>query len=136
MPETYRAPAGWRRRFVALAALVLTLGLVAMAGPATSAHAQGENAQAFCLGVWLAPYGQSGDRCWSTGQYLTAVWARSYEASVCVDAAQNGNLVKEWACAPAGYLAAIGFDGSRWLNGVVRNNRFQRTYNYEGFIWW
>jgi hypothetical protein len=102
----------------AVASVVLAFGWMS-AGPISDANA---GAAYFCNGAWLAPYGQGGDRCYGPGQYLTGVQAISGQHSVCVNATQNGNLVASWNCAPVSNWAGMGFDGSRWLNPVVRNN--------------
>lgn len=110
---------GRAKRLAALTALALALLSAALvSGPISNANA---GAAYFCNGAWVAPYGQGGDRCWGPGQNLTGVQAIAQQ-SVCVNAAQNGVLVQSWNCAPAANWAGMGFNGTRWLNPVVRNN--------------
>ena len=107
-------------------ALALTLMLCAvtvvtvMTGFAANAHASGETW--FCNGASVAPYGQSGDRCWGPGQNLRTVTGTSAQHSVCVNAANNGNLVTSWVCGAAGGWPTLGFGCCVWKNGVIRNN--------------
>jgi hypothetical protein len=128
------------RRAVVLVCLTSALASAALlAGYVSNAHAEPPDPwQPFCVGVTLAPWGQSRDRCYAPGQKLTAVYGKSLETSVCVNAVQNGTLVTpEWRCAERGQLAVMRFDGSRWLNGVIRNNnRSVRTRVYEGKYFW
>jgi hypothetical protein len=127
------------RRTAVLAALTCAmLTSVLMVGQVSSASAGPEYYESFCK-VWLGPYGkpQGPDRCYATGHYLVQVLARSFETSVCVDATQNGNLVHSWSCNVAGSYASDSYDGSRWLNGVVRNNNPNvSTLVWEALVGW
>lgn len=117
---------------IALAAALLSSAMVT--GPVSNANAgDGE----FCVGAWLAPYGSSGDRCWGNGNYLTHIQAYSAQHSICVGGAQNGWLVKPWSCASGPWTwTYMGFDGSRWLNPVVRNNAASNSQVRSSIVIW
>jgi hypothetical protein len=108
-----------RRSTLLLAGLATAIAMfLALIGPVTQAHA---GAEYFCY--YLAgPYGGASDRCYSQNpQHLTWVRSYGYNHSACSDAYWGG-LVASWACAPTGNWSNSYFDGSRYLQGVVRNN--------------
>lgn len=115
-----------RRGLLLLATLVATVGMFAAlaAGPVAKAQAGGEY---FCYYL-AAPYGQSGDRCYSpNARWLTWVRAYGYDHSACSNAWKDG-LVTNWACAPTATWSNSYFDGTRFMLGVIRNNN-QSNYN-------
>jgi hypothetical protein len=84
--------------------------------------------QDFCTSFNAAPFHQAGDRCYAsdrggTYMYIYILDGGGNEHSGCVDAVDlSWNLVTNWRCSPAGQFGEIDFDGTRWLQGVVRNN--------------
>lgn len=85
--------------------------------------------QRFCTNVNVAPHHQSDrDRCYASNRggsylYLYQVYGGGNEHSGCIDAVDaSWNLVTNWSCSYAGSWSQLDFDGTRWLQGVVRNN--------------
>lgn len=118
-------PAVGRRRLrrgavlLALTCVMLTAGMMT-----TASSASAQALEPFCFGAWVAPLNQGGDRCFSGGHWLTSVIANSYDHSICVNGWQNGGPMTNWNCTsgPGGAFAGVTMDGSRFGNGVIRNN--------------
>jgi hypothetical protein len=123
------------RRLSVLIALTVALAVSFWMAAPRDAHAD-PVAQPFCAGAWLTPQGQGGDKCFSSGQWLTGVWGRAYNASVCVNGWINGGPASNWACQVTGVYAQIGFNGSRFMNGVIANNN-PNSWNQvaDGWYW-
>lgn len=110
------------RTMALLTAFVASVALCfSMVGPAPKA-----NAENFCTYVWVAPYGQPGDRCTaSTWMWIYGVTVQSYEHSGCADAVDvYYNLVRSWVC-------SAGPESINWVffspneiprKGIIRNN--------------
>lgn len=81
-------------------------------------------------GVTLAPYGQSGDRCWGPSQQrLLSVWVSTSQRSGCVTYASPSNELQDsWYCVGSGTSAGkyVRNDGG-YHKAVVRNNNL--TYS-------
>lgn len=135
MSQTQATRVGFYRRLAVLFAVCLsavTLFSAANASPAS--------AGLFCNYVWLAPYGQGGDRCWGPAQRALN-WAsvRTYERAGCVNIADvNNNLTQSWACGGAGsapgYAAAVGIPiyPNSYYKGVIRNNNLSFGGRFTG----
>jgi hypothetical protein len=113
-----RRMAGYAAAFAAL--LGVTIALAALPSPARAS----EN---FC-GQTLAPYGQSGDRCYGTMAYIFGTTVETYERAGCIDVADgSNNLLQSWSCGAAGSSPGpaaeilLANDGVR-RKGVARNN--------------
>lgn len=113
-----------------IAVLVAMLAAIWMsAGPISSANAgMGQ----FCWGVGVGAWGQCTAE-W--GQNLTAVFGKGGQHSACVDAYYSGSLIHEWVCSPTNEWAFIGFNGTRWMQGTVRNNTASNNVLY-GEMWY
>lgn len=123
-----------RRLIVLLALTSLLFSAGWMVTQAQSAHAE-EVAVGFCGGTTLKPLNEGGDKCFSPGQWLTQVWGQG-EWAVCVNGWINGGPASNWACAGAKTYAAIGFNGTRFMNGVIRNNTFKNNFIWNGWYWY
>jgi hypothetical protein len=100
--------------FVAAAAMFFSTG-----APDASAKTE----YGFCE-VWLAPYGQYGDRCnaWGGGQ-LNHTRVYGFTHSACIDYTNgiDANLMYSWACtgSPPGGSPAVR-EVSFWNDGIYR----------------
>ncbi len=136
MLRVHGAPGLGRRahRLVLLAALVALFSSALMFAQAPTAHAE-PVAQPFCNGAWLLGQNQAESKCFSPGQYLTEVEARAYQASVCVNGWINGGAASNWNCGIKGTYVGIRFNGSRFMNGVIRNNVDGWNQVESGWYW-
>jgi hypothetical protein len=123
--------AGAAARKGLLLLLLFAAGCTFYLGSASTARA-GEN---YC-GVYLQPYGQNGDRCYSLGRYIHTVSMVTYERAGCLSLANSSNqLLTSWQCAAAGSAPAaatyfaLNDDGVR-RKGVIRNNNL----SYKGYF--
>ncbi len=125
-----------RRVLYIAIALVAALALwVAALGAPSKAAAVG-----FCGGVYLAPYGQGGDRCWGPAvNGLDKGWVKTQERAGCVTIADGANnLLTSWVCGPAGSwpgLAASAYlfnTPGTWRKAVIRNNNLSLGGNFGG----
>lgn len=124
-----RPSGGWKVGFVVLIAAAATIA-------ALNVHPAPASASENYCGVTLAPYGQSGDRCYGTGAFLFGTTVETFERAGCVDVANSENvLLQSWSCGAAGSwpgpAAEILFsnDGVR-RKGVARNN----NTSFSGFF--
>lgn len=119
-----------RRGALLLVALAASIGMfcAVAAGPVTKAHAGGEH---FCY-VVASPHGQCG------GPSRWTTWVRSYGYwhSACSNAFQGGSPVTNWACAPTHTWSNSYFDGTRWMQGVIKNNVGvnNQIWGYQEFL--
>jgi hypothetical protein len=119
----------------------MLLGLWATAGPVASANATSQN---FCSYAYLAPYGKSGDRCysgWRDGGFGAYLWSvhsgEIHSTSVCVNAIEWEGLITNWRCNIAGYDASLNLpNNSRWLHGAVRNNNMSSSTYVLPWVWY
>jgi hypothetical protein len=86
----------------------------------------------FC---WANPVGAWGQCTASWGQWLTSVHGKGGQHSGCVNAYHGGSLVSSWACSPTNEWAFIGYNGSRWMQGTVKNNTGSNNVLY-GEMWY
>jgi hypothetical protein len=107
---------GARRTRLLIAALAAAAALiVAMAaGPVSQARATG--AEYFCYAS-VGGYGT----CIGNAHWLILVRSLGYQHSSCSDA-WSGGPVQEWHCAAVNQWSNSYFDGSRWMQGAVKNN--------------
>jgi len=110
----------------------ITIFAAAKAPPASATTAYN-----FC-NVTLAPYGQSGDRCYAWGGgYLYGVDLVTYERSGCSTVSDgSGNLIQSWTCFPKGSSPAA--YELHWVNDgvyrkpVIRNNNLSYSGHFAG----
>lgn len=130
------APRHMSKRAMALvAALAAT---VAMSFAMAQAPTASANLVGFCSSVWLAPYGQAGDRCMqgqgAANNYINFA-VNTYARSGCVAIAEYwGVQIDSWACAPA-YSTVNTFLGSKppgLYRGFIRNNNTVHAATFGG----
>lgn len=114
---------------------LLLLLLLASACTVFFASASTAKAENYCH-VYLQPYGQGGDRCYSYSRYIHGVTMATYERAGCLSVANGSNqLLMSWQCAAAGSIPAAAV--TLWFNddgirrkGVIRNNNL----SYKGYF--
>lgn len=113
----------------------LTIALLSMAWMfAQDARAE-EVAEPFCGGTTLAPLNKSGDKCFSPERWLTSTWGEG-ELPICVNGWINGGPASNWNCGPALTYVTIGFNGTRFMHGVIRNtNESKNNLIWNGWYW-
>lgn len=120
---------------VAAAAVALILPI---AGPAAKAEASPSNGiNHFCKQAWLAPYGQSGDRCFAGHDLWGHIYNVTLETSQragCVNyAGWYYELYTSWVCTGNNSATSIYVpsDGGSY-QGVIRNNNLNYGGNFSG----
>lgn len=84
----------------------------------------------FCYGT-LAPYGQGGDRCWGSMQYMYGINLVTYERAGCADVANGSNeLLEAWTCIGSSNVMELHYTPSIRRKAVARNNNL----TYSGFF--
>jgi hypothetical protein len=125
-----------------LAALAATVALSIAAGPVSSASADPGPPWRFCDGVWLAPYGQPGDRCFMptsmAGDHMTLSVITWQRAGCVALLGYYGEQLDSWTCGPAtgGTFAATYYVAmSRpfgYYRAAIRNNNLSNTGQFNG----
>lgn len=117
--------------------LLLTALLAAIAGWVVAAP-QSAQASNFCTNVFLAPYGQGGDRCFSNLAQTASAGVVTHERAGCVDFADgSNNLLRSWVCGAAGSgggFAVLIYNGDTniWIKSVIRNNNLSYGAHFDG----
>jgi hypothetical protein len=108
-----------------LAAIVVAAMLLAMTAPRAEAV---EGQQAFCVNVWMDPYGSQYDNCGAWEKHWNFYFkVVSQEHSACVSATTNGwksGLVFTWSCTsgPNGLQEIVAYPPYIETYGIIRNN--------------
>jgi hypothetical protein len=119
------------RRLVAIGVLLSALLMCTWMAVGPVSNAQAAIGQ-FCWGAGVGPWGHC-TAGW--GQWLGSVHGKGGQHTGCVNAYWNGGLVTNWACSPRNTWAFIGFDGSRWMQGTVKDNSGNSNVLY-GEMWY
>jgi hypothetical protein len=133
-----------KRRFPRLLAsfsvvAALLIAIAATSAPrADAAPRPGENR--FCEMRWLAPFGQSGDRCFAGDELwgrLLSVELKTYQRAGCVNyTGWYYEYYTGWVC--TGNYSSTGInvprDGGSY-RGVIRNNNLTYSANFTGTEW-
>lgn len=123
------------RRYLVVAILTLVGAALLL-----SMSPQKAAASNFCTNVWLAPYGQGGDRCWGpSAQGVNYAQVVTYTRAGCVSIADgSNNLLTSWVCGGAGsapgYAAAAyyPYNYSQYRKAVIRNNNTTNGGQFAG----
>lgn len=124
-----------RRTWVAI-----VLGMLGATLLLASTFTPKASATEFCTNVWLAPYGQGGDRCWGPSiQGLSYGAIRTFTRAGCVDIADgNNNLLESWVCGAAGSAPSLAAeiwyqqDFTNNHKAVIRNNNLSFSAQFQG----
>ena len=130
------APRRMSRRGMALVAALAAA--VAMSFAMASAPTASAQTVGFCTSVWLAPYGQAGDRCMqgqgAANNYIVFA-VNTYARAGCVAPADYwGTQVDNWQCTGA-YSTSVYYLGSKpagSYRGIIRNNNTTKAATFGG----
>lgn len=132
------APRHMSKRGMALLAALATM--VAMSFALSAApNASAQTQVGFCTSVWLAPYGQAGDRCMqgqgAANNYHTFA-VNTYARAGCVAPAEYwGVQVDNWVCAGQYSIGLYYMPASKpsgWYRGFIRNNNTANAATFGG----
>lgn len=132
----FEAPTHRRLFAVCGVAMVLFLGLWMTKGPVQQASAWSKD---FCTGVWLQPFGQSGDRCGSGKESwarLQQVKLQTFTRAGCVNYhGWYGEYYEPWQCVGSNTwsIKQVPWDGGSYI-GIIRNNNLSYGGNFSGTI--
>lgn len=131
LKRALRLSATHARAAAATAAILATMVGISLAPSSAMAN---EN---FCPTVTLAPYGQGGDRCWGTMQYMFGINMETHERAGCVDVANGSNgLLQSWTCVGTYNTAKFHYSPTIRRKGVVRNDNFTYTGVFGASEFW
>jgi hypothetical protein len=90
----------------------------------------------FCY-TTLAPYGQGGDRCWGSMQYMYGINLVTYERAGCVDVANGSNeLLQSWTCIGNSNVAEFHYEPTIRRKAVARNNNLTNSGFFSASEFW